>query len=204
MIYPLEFGIKTLGDAAFDIITEAHICNMVREEFGKRILFGTAIATSEMKEDLTVLVCNENQFRGYLKDITNAVEIGTKFGISSLLLAHYAYHLTTIDIIPRTEPVRIWNCFGVSHKITYGVVKDDDEKKQYLKSLDFDFAFVDGDHSYKGVKFDFECVKKCGKVLFHDYDHNKPVKEGVVRFIDELPDKKVIKEPPFAYWRRDG
>ncbi|MEM7548225.1 MAG: class I SAM-dependent methyltransferase [Bacteroidota bacterium] len=54
-----------------------------------------------------------------------------------------------------------------------------------------DFAFIDGDHSYEGVKQDFEMystlVRPGGLVAFHD---NKPSKEnswsGVIKFWEEV------------------
>ena len=60
----------------------------------------------------------------------------------------------------------------------------------------FDFAFIDGSHKYDDVKFDFECVKRCGRVLFHDYDCKRH--PDVTKFVDEL--SNVIKGRPFAYW----
>lgn len=55
----------------------------------------------------------------------------------------------------------------------------------------FDFAFIDGDHSYEGVKHDWlmysPLVKPGGIVAFHDswpnYDRHEP---GVVQWVDEL------------------
>ena len=55
----------------------------------------------------------------------------------------------------------------------------------------FDFAFIDGDHSYEGVRADWltysPLVRSGGLVAFHDtwpnYDRHEP---GVVRWVDEL------------------
>jgi hypothetical protein len=200
IIYPQALGIKHNRDAAYDRITEAHICNAIGEEFGRRYTNGSAAFDQVNEDGKTFIVCYEKAFRSLLKDrdIHNAVEIGTYLGVSSLFLAHYAYHLTTIDVIPRTEPVSLWNYFGVSPKITYAVALDNKAKQEYLSGLDFDFAFIDGDHSYEGVKFDFELVERGGRVLFHDY----PGKEGVKKFVDELPKKELEIVKNFAYWEK--
>lgn len=55
----------------------------------------------------------------------------------------------------------------------------------------FDFAFIDGDHSYEGVRADWlawsPLVRPGGLVAFHDtwpnFDRHEP---GVVRWVDEL------------------
>lgn len=55
----------------------------------------------------------------------------------------------------------------------------------------FDFAFIDGDHSYEGVKSDWlmysPLIRRGGLVAFHDtwpnHDRHEP---GVVRWVDEL------------------
>ena len=38
-----------------------------------------------------------------------------------------------------------------------------------IRKMEFQFAFIDGCHDiYEEVEKDFEAVKKCGVVLFHD------------------------------------
>ena len=58
-------------------------------------------------------------------------------------------------------------------------------------ALSLDFLFIDGDHSYEGVKQDFEhwagTLKVGGHLLFHD---DRPEKPGVWRFLRELEGRK--------------
>jgi cephalosporin hydroxylase len=66
--------------------------------------------------------------------------------------------------------------------------------KAVTEALDgelFDFAFIDGDHTYDGVRADWlaysPMVRPGGTVAFHDtwpnFDRHEP---GVVRWVDEL------------------
>lgn len=54
--------------------------------------------------------------------------------------------------------------------------------------IDFDFVFVDGDHSYEGCKKDIELwyprVKEGGWLLGHDYKQGRHV--GVKKAVDEI------------------
>jgi len=59
-----------------------------------------------------------------------------------------------------------------------------------LNGNQLDFIFIDGDHSYEGVKKDFEMysplVKKRGIIAFHD-------------IVNEDPSREDIKVPYFWY-----
>jgi hypothetical protein len=66
--------------------------------------------------------------------------------------------------------------------------------------LKFDFAFIDGDHTFEGVKNDFSLVSKCGRVLFHDYDTPKGSVNPVRKFIDTLDKNKIEARKDFALW----
>lgn len=65
--------------------------------------------------------------------------------------------------------------------------------KNWPAERKIDFLWIDGDHSYEGVKRDIAdwlaLVKKDGYVLFHDYRDAA----GVKRAVDELVDSKKIK-----------
>ncbi len=62
--------------------------------------------------------------------------------------------------------------------------------KRILKGKHLDFLFIDGDHSYKGVKKDFEMysplVKRGGIVAFHDIAYSLSNINEVYKFWEEI------------------
>jgi hypothetical protein len=82
------------------------------------------------------------------------------------------------------------------------VVPSDAAKRRFIDSLTFDLAVVDGNHFREPVKFDFECVRRCGLVLFHDYPASGTDADGVGYLLDEIRPAGIIERcPPFAWWR---
>ena len=194
--YPIEVN-KT------DIVGESGYVEKLRKEFGERQLRGTAITIRNSKDgELSEeRISVEERFRSILKSIpyNTCIEIGTWRGSSTPLLAHYAKKsVVAIDIYNYPEPHMVWPYFGVKDKIKHVICKSNEEKANIIRRTNFEFAFLDGLHSYEGVKFDFECVKKCGVVLFHDYE----IMDGVTYFVNELDPKEVRILEPFAIWIR--
>jgi predicted O-methyltransferase YrrM len=62
--------------------------------------------------------------------------------------------------------------------------------KKILNSYPLDFLFIDGDHTYAGVKADFEMysklVRKCGLIALHDVCSHSPNADEVYRFWHEI------------------
>jgi spermidine synthase len=74
----------------------------------------------------------------------------------------------------------------------------DSDSVEWLKSNSFrkfDVIFIDGDHSYEGVKRDFEnslpLLSEGGSVIFHDI--NSRGCEGVVRFWNEIKNDACVQ-----------
>lgn len=128
----------------------------------------------------------------------NFVEIGSYFGRSSVVLGMVARknncHLTCVDIfkeipsgLDSSKQVKqefIKNMADANAKYTLMEMLSAEASKLYQKSIDL--LFIDGDHSYEGVKEDIRLwlpkVKFGGFVLFHDY---VGMHAGVKRAVDE-------------------
>lgn len=128
------------------------------------------------------------------------LEIGTYRGCTAAEMSQYCDRVVTIDLVhgridvdePSIDRRVFWDSLGVSN-VELVSVMDDTEKKRVIEALDFDFAFVDGAHDFDAVSLDFGLVKKCGRVLFHDYNT-----EGVARLVDSLGGVEV--DGVFALW----
>jgi len=115
---------------------------------------------------------------------TNVMEIGTDKGGVFFLLCKASRGIkisldlpcakggSKFDVAQRNEMMRTW---GSNIHILEG---DSHDKKhvqdvqRILNEQELDFLFIDGDHSYEGVKQDFEMysplVKSGGFIAFHD------------------------------------
>ena len=113
------------------------------------------------------------------------VEVGVRKG-RSLMFArkHSKGTVVGIDIgheilLDEFKDVKNWEFI---HKASNEAVKDWNRQ--------IDVLFIDGDHTYKGVKDDWEnfspFVKKGGKVFFHDCDNTSP---EVVQLFNEIDPK---------------
>ncbi len=192
-LYPSELtGIDIVGDNGY--------VRRVLRVFGDRHMNGTGVLYTPTDSKITY------NMEPFLRHLFNqirprrAIEIGTLYGITTALLAHYSEEVVTIDLYYQQVAAYVRHHFGVAKKVRAIIVRNDADKKELLDNIDFDFAFIDAEHTYEAVKFDFECVKKCGLVLFHDYD--LPNHTGVTKFIDELPKKELSFHLPFALWQK--
>lgn len=135
------------------------------------------------------------------------LEIGTFKGVNAAFMAQFVDHVDTIDLkhgqIERQgetfDRKRFWRSLGID-TIDLHLVENDKEKARLIAGLDFDFAFIDGDHEGLSPARDFELVRHCGTVLFHDCDGDN----GVTRFVSTLPRKQLSFLDIFALWTRHG
>lgn len=124
------------------------------------------------------------------------VEIGTRKGLTAIVLAGYFDEVVTIDIKPDEEKHKIAEYVGVKN-IRFIDVKDNAEKAKIINGLEFDAAYVDGDHA-KDTESDFNLVRRCGRVLFHEYwETQEPVWNLVNRLQAE---GEVSAEGKLALW----
>jgi predicted O-methyltransferase YrrM len=134
----------------------------------------------------------------------HALEIGTYRGVTAAYMAQFCERVTTIDLIegqneklgPPVDRKAFWASMGIDN-IDLHLVSDEIDKAAIIASLDFDFAFIDGDHRGSAPARDFALVKACGAVLLHDCDG----KNGVTHLVRSLPEEQVERMDIFAFWR---
>ena len=141
------------------------------------------------------------------KGFRTALEIGTYRGVAAAEMAQYCERVVTMDLKHgKLEQAgedfdrgAFWESLGV-HNIELMLLDDDLEKAWRISGLDFDFAFVDGAHD-ASVARDFDLVKRCGHVLFHDYDRRgRPEQDHVFDFVNTLPKEQIEVIDIFALW----
>lgn len=136
------------------------------------------------------------------------LEIGSLFGGTLWYWAHLPNlrHVVVVDV-PSDHPtvaagVRearpLWAGWMPERVKFTDVAADSQSVASYdrvCEALDgerFDFAFIDGDHTYNGIRADWEAwqhlMRPGGVVAFHDTWPNPDGRHepGVVRFVDEL------------------
>lgn len=137
----------------------------------------------------------------------NILEIGTERGGSMYIWDRIAYRGKRISVdmcdkYTKTFRELAFKKAGTFNNITF-IEGDSHSKETYDKVVKelggarVDFLFLDGDHSYEGVKQDFEMysplVKEGGLIGFHDViesEQNKKTNTLVYKFWQELPKKK--------------
>lgn len=119
-------------------------------------------------------------------------EFGTKFGQMSFYFAslHSEISVTTLDLPPEQAPdSRIGCCFKDTE--TAGRIRQIRSNSHEWDAAPFkdqmDFIFIDGDHSYAGVKNDtakaFEMLAPGGIIVWHDFAQKS---NELVRFISDF------------------
>jgi len=138
------------------------------------------------------------------------LEIGTYKGVGSAIISQHCRKVITIDLVNgkvelnQDQATRqcLWEKLGIKN-IDFRQVKNDTHKRELIKTLKFDMAFIDGDHSSAGVVRDFNMVKHCGKILFHDYDcSDRENRNEVYEFVNTLKEGVEVNDI-FALWKGD-
>lgn len=148
----------------------------------------------------------------------NYLEVGTYKGRSSILVAGglvnrgLSGQVVTIDIIAS----RIARAMGLAKqrdlfdRIEYNLGDSKKVAPKY-RNHEFQFVFIDGDHSYEACKEDFEIwsprIVEGGGLAFHDSDVCLEVfNGGPKRFLKELEQEgkweKVDQIHSLSHWRR--
>lgn len=152
----------------------------------RRPSFGPDIQTSITQregEELMLLANNRK-----------VLEIGAAFGYSTVLMASVATHVLSVDphLAHMSFEQMSWHLrhYGVEHKVAR-IVAPSQQVLPLLDDRQFDFIFVDGDHTAEGLTSDImhvlRLVTSFGKVAFHDWDETtcpevKPTLQKMIQY----------------------
>lgn len=124
-------------------------------------------------------------------------EIGTWNGLTALILSRFFDQVVTVDIAHNPLKHDILKFAGVKN-VTCIDIADNDEKAAVARDLDFDFAYLDGDHA-NDTETDWNLTKRCGAVLMHEA---WPWQEPVFELVNRLPPTQVtLGGAGLALWR---
>jgi cephalosporin hydroxylase len=149
---------------------------------------------------------NLDEFQELLKEFikikpTKFIEIGSLYGWTLQHFIHYAEEgskALSIDLPVRNfvgvhdwrvkkqedNYKNVWPLWAKAKKCKLHLIPDSSQKiqtlektKEIFKEEKIDFLFIDGDHTYNGVKSDYEMysslVRKGGIIAFHDIGKNE-------------------------------
>lgn len=160
-----------------------------------------------IKPELSFVVDCEGEFFDFMQTIKMSeieskllIETGTASGISSLLLSSFVEKIITFDVIDISVKYSIWDFYKVKNKIEFHLIKDTSEINEFVKE-DFDFAFIDGDHSYEGCNKDIQILERCGKLLFHDVNY-PPVGKAIQELLTKKGGDYISTGRTFGYWQK--
>lgn len=174
----------------------------------------------ENKKSFRMSALSINDGHNILKNILEKnkyktiVEIGTFRGLTAAWMSYFVEKVITIDLknselLKRSKlnsndlhptPEEIINLLNIKN-VDIITVKNDEEKIDFLKDKNFDFAYIDGDH-FDGFIIDFDITKKCKNVLFHDYAKTKDgITTRVRNFVDNIGYGTIQDLGDFALWK---
>lgn len=176
----------------------------------------STINNAYLKHDLIQLPNEITTFSEFYYGLRckNILEVGTYLGGTFYLLCKFSHpdgHKVSIDYPIYDNQLGQMKEKNVINKMksfaeNVTIIHEDshsqiaiDKLSETLKGEKLDFLFIDGDHSYEGVKKDYEMyspfVKKGGYVGFHDIN-GKPAKRldiEVDKFWNELPKENTLE-----------
>lgn len=178
------------GDITFGAFANP-LLKKVLAEFGK-MAFARSAACMEF----------ENFLWRINPRVDTCLEIGTYQGITALVLSQFFRQVICVSV--DTDKSRIIKRdiveFLEIKNIHFIDADNNAEKRKAIEGLKFDFAFSDGDHVNDTVE-DFNLVKRCGRVLFHEF---WPLQPPVHNLVMSLPRDEVTFAhfDCFAYWEK--
>lgn len=174
----------------------------VLKHYGKKA-FGRSSACMEFESFLLEIIAGPDRWDGnWDYHSATCLEIGTFHGITAILLSQYFDHVYCVSIDEMPVMKRELVDFLDIKNISFYDAKDNADKAAFVNALKFDFCYQDGDHTHDTLT-DFDLVKRCGRVLFHEY---WPLQPSVWNLVNSLPAAEVCRAQfdCLAYWEKQS
>lgn len=113
-------------------------------------------------------------------------EVGTWNALTSVVLSRYFDEVVTVDIAHNALKHKVLEHLGITNVVCVDI-RDNSHKASVANALNFDFAYLDGDHA-NDTATDWALTRGCGRVLFHEA---WPWQEPVWSLVHSLPDREV-------------
>jgi len=184
------------------LIKESNLEDLKNNDYLENLIIDLGFNTENLREQPKIVKDNggglliwqyPNQFSKYLHllsqhKIQSYIEIGCRWGGTFVLTNEY---LKMFNSVNKSVAIDIIDSPVLSYCISNDesqFIKVDSQSQEFIDYMNnnwFDLIFIDGDHSYNGVKNDYEISKNKGKIfVFHDIVSY--VCPGVVQFWNEL------------------
>jgi hypothetical protein len=140
-----------------------------------------------------------------LPDVGNLLEIGTGYGHSTVFFSQLKPEWTiyTVDAygqygtVPQFFKHKEFDNQGflqtkayIESRALFNVVQIVGNSNTLEWTYPVDVLFIDADHTFEGLKKDFDRFSKFAKIIFlHDYDLAGMEGNGVMQFIDSIKDE---------------
>lgn len=143
--------------------------------------------------------CVLEGFEAFLKQVNfrgkRCVEIGSCNGLTAVVLARYFDEVVSIDNAPSELKHQVLDYLKVRN-VRFIDVANNERKADVISAMEFDAAFSDGDHA-ADTYTDFSLVRKCRRVLFHEY---WKAQAPVWNLVNSFPPETVTTKGKFALW----
>lgn len=191
------------------LIRESSKSDLENENYLEDLIIKLGFNNETLNEQPQVVINNcgglliwqyPNQFSKYLcllskQNISSYIEIGCRWGGTYILTTEY---LKKFNNVTKSVAVDIFDtpvvnyCFFNNETTFIKMNSRSEEFKNYMNNNSFDLAFIDGDHSYYGVKNDYDlCKDNCKIIVFHDIINSACI--GVVKFWNEIKNNESDK-----------
>jgi hypothetical protein len=125
-------------------------------------------------------------------------EIGTWNALTAAVLSQFFDEVVTVDVAHNALKREVLAFLNIQNVRCVDIL-DNGQKAKVASRLDFDFAYLDGDHA-NDTGSDWELTRGCGRVLFHEC---WPFQKPVFDLVNSLPPAEVVYGGAgLALWRR--